>query len=76
MNFSAVVALIVIMIALHMIAGTAPSAAAEHVDTYRWIQMIVVAVGRTVWDYSWCWDFYYPRAPPNIGLQPGATVIA
>jgi hypothetical protein len=60
-SFSAVTALIVVLVALHMIAGAARSPAAEHVDTYRWMLLMVVAVGRTVWDYSWCWNFYYPQ---------------
>jgi hypothetical protein len=54
-NFVAVLALLAIMVALHAVDTQKP------VDTYRWILIVAVALARTVWDYSWCWNFYYPK---------------
>jgi hypothetical protein len=30
--------------------------------SFRWVFILVVAVARTVWDYAWCWSYYYPSA--------------
>ena len=31
------------------------------VEVYRWIVVVSIAFARTVWDYAWCWPFYYPK---------------
>ena len=30
--------------------------------SFRWILILVVCVARTIWDYAWCWSYYYPSA--------------
>jgi hypothetical protein len=54
-NVVAVFGMIVAVVALDAVDSKKP------VDTYRWILLLVVAVARTVWDYAWCWDFYYAK---------------
>lgn len=33
---------------------------AKPIETYRWRVLLTVAIGRTIWDYWWCWSYYYP----------------
>ena len=61
-NFAAVLMLIGTAVYLDSI-----DSAAKPVDTYRWIAVVSLAVGRTVWDYGWCWSYYYPS-----GNEPSA----
>jgi hypothetical protein len=30
------------------------------VDRFRWAGVLLLATARTVWDYAWCWTYYYP----------------
>jgi hypothetical protein len=30
------------------------------VDRFRWTVILLFATARTVWDYTWCWKYYYP----------------
>jgi hypothetical protein len=53
-NFVAVVVLIIAMVALHAVDPRRP------VGTYRWVLVTTVASARTIWDYCWCWSYYYP----------------
>ena len=54
-NIVAVLLLVVAAVFLDSI-----DAASKPVDTYRWILVLSIAVGRTVWDYVSGWSFYYP----------------
>jgi len=53
-NFVTVVVLIIAMVALDAVDPHKPIA------TYRWILLTTVASARTIWDYCWCWSYYYP----------------
>lgn len=30
------------------------------VDFFRWVLVLLLATARTVWDYGWCWEYYFP----------------
>jgi hypothetical protein len=30
--------------------------------SFTWIPILVVCVARTIWDYAWCWSYYYPSS--------------
>jgi hypothetical protein len=52
-NFVASVVLIVLLVFLDAIDSTKP------IETYRWIMIMTISIGRTIWDYVWCRDFYF-----------------
>ena len=63
-NIVTVLALVGVLVYLDSVdAETKP------VDLYRWVLVTAVAVGRTIWDYVWCWSYYYPHE--TEGEQPG-----
>ena len=31
------------------------------VEFYRWVLVLILTIARTIADYAWCWDGYFPR---------------
>jgi hypothetical protein len=54
-NFFTVLILIGIIVFLDSLEGTE-----KPVATYRWMLILTIAIARTVFDYWWCWNYYYP----------------
>jgi hypothetical protein len=45
--------------------------------SFRWILILVVAVGRTIWDYAWCWSYYFPSSTSNnVGARPNECLTS
>jgi hypothetical protein len=61
-NLSTVILLVIVFVYLDSLD---PSA--KPVDTYRWIVISVLAIARTLFDYGWCWNFYYPTGTRRSG---------
>jgi hypothetical protein len=56
-NGCAVVALILMLV---FIATIDESKSTLSVDNSRWIVLLTVAAARSIADYVWCWQFYFP----------------
>ena len=54
-NFVVVIFLVGVAVYLDSV-----DSATKPVDTYRWVLVTSIAVARSVWDYAWCWSYYYP----------------
>ena len=50
----------VCFLALTLVVANAVESKLNLVISFRWILILVVAVARTIWDYAWCWSYYYP----------------
>jgi hypothetical protein len=52
----------VCFLALALVVANAVETKLGLLTSFRWILVLVVAVARTIWDYAWCWSYYYPPA--------------
>jgi len=58
-NFVAAFFLVIVVIVLDAFSRHNP------ISLYRWAIVLLVAFGRTVWDYTWCWPHYFPGDPSS-----------
>ena len=52
----------VCFLALSLVVADAVEAKLGLLTSFRWIFILVVGVARTIWDYAWCWSYYYPSS--------------
>jgi len=59
-NIVTSISLIAVLVFLDAIDNTN-----KPIETYRWIMILSISTVRTIWDYSWCRDFYFPQLDDN-----------